>query len=96
MIIHIVMFEFKEQNKEQNILKAKELLENLINQIDQLKSIEVGLNFDTASRAMDLSIYTTFDTKEDLDIYATHPSHLKVVEFIKEVTSYSKVVDYIK
>ncbi len=94
MIKHIVMFEFKKENKEQNILKVKELLENLIDKIDGLKQMEVGINFDTAPRAMDLSIYTTFENKEDLNTYAVHLEHLKVVSFIKEVTEFSKVVDY--
>jgi hypothetical protein len=90
------MFEFKDENKENNIQKAIKLLKSLEEKIDILKSIEIGLNFDLAPRAMDLSIYTLFDTKDDLTNYATDPEHLKVVEFLKEVTSFSKVVDYIK
>jgi len=95
MIVHIVLLEFKEENKEKNILKIKELLENLENKIDVLNTMEVGINFDTASRAMDLSLYSTFDSKEDLAIYAGHEEHLKVVTVIKEVTLSSKVSDYI-
>ena len=90
------MFTFKEENKESNILKTKELLTALVSKIEPLLSIEVGINFDTADRAMDLSLYSTFASKEDLNTYATHPEHLKVVEFIKTVVSGSKVVDYIK
>ena len=37
---------------------------------------------------------STFDSKEDLQAYAVHPEHLKVVELIKRVTLESKVVDY--
>ena len=65
------------------------------NKIDVLNTMEVGINFDTAPRAMDLSLYSTFDSKEDLNTYAVHPEHLKVVEKIKEVTLSSKVSDYI-
>ncbi len=96
MIVHIVFLEFKEENKEQNIVRVKELLEGLISKIDELNSLEVGINFDQAPRAMDLALHTTFDTKEDIETYATHPEHLKVVEVIKEVTEFSKVVDYIQ
>ena len=95
MIVHIVLLEFKEENKENNILKIKELLENLENKIDVLNTMEVGINFDTASRAMDLSLYSTFDSKEDLARYAGHEEHLKVLSVIKEVTLSSKVCDYI-
>jgi len=95
MIVHIVMFKFKNENKEANIQETKELLNALVDLIPNLKSMEVGVNFTVTDRAFDLSLYSTFDTKEDLDIYALHPEHLKVVEFIKSVTLESKVVDYI-
>jgi hypothetical protein len=96
MVVHIVFLKFNEQNKKKNIYMVQKLLEALPNKIQELRSIEVGINFDEASRAMDLSLYTTFDSKKDLDAYAIHPEHLKVVNTIKEVTQYSKVVDYIK
>ncbi len=95
MIVHIVMFAFKEENKEQNIQKVKKLLEELPLKISELKSLEVGINFDTAPRAMDLSLHTAFATKEDLDSYAVNEEHQKVVTVIKEVTEFTKVVDYI-
>jgi len=58
--------------------------------------MEVGIDFNGSERAMDLSLISTFETKEGLDTYATHPAHLEVVDFIKEVTVASKVVDYEK
>ncbi len=95
MVKHIVMFEFKDEKRDENIKKAKEMLEDLINTVPTLKSIEVGVNFSKEDRAMDLSIITLFDNIEGLNEYATHPEHLKVVEFIKEVVNSSKVSDYI-
>jgi len=95
MIVHIVMFKFKDENKALNIAKVKNKLEKLESSIDVLKSIEVGINFTDSERAMDLSLYSTFESEADLKTYATHPEHLKVVELIREVTQESKVVDYI-
>lgn len=95
MIVHIVMFKFKDENKALNLAKVQAKLEKLEELIDGLKSMEVGINFTEADRAMDLSLYSTFETQADLKAYAVHPEHLKVVEFIKEVTIESKVVDYI-
>lgn len=95
MVVHIVMFKFKDENKALNIVKVKDKLENLEKSIDVLKTIEVGINFNESDRAMDLSLYSTFESEEDLKIYAVHEEHLKVVAFIKEVTTESKVVDYI-
>lgn len=95
MIVHIVMFKFKDENKESNIQETKRLLDALTPKIEELLFMEVGINFDTADRAFDLSLYSKFETKKDLDIYAVHPEHLKVLAFIKTVILESKVVDYI-
>ena len=94
MIVHIVMFQFKEENKKANMIQAKQMLENLMGAVPSLKSIDVGLNFSKEERAMDLSIITAFESEEDLEAYAVHPEHVKVVDFIKTVVEYSKVVDY--
>jgi hypothetical protein len=89
------MFKFQDENKALNLAKVKHRLEKLEEQIDVLKSMEVGMNFTDSPRAYDLSLYSTFDTRADLKIYAEHEEHLKVVELIKEVTVDSKVVDYV-
>jgi len=96
LIVHIVMFKFKEENKTENINKAKEMLNALTEKIEPLLSMEVGVDFSQTDRAFDLSLYSTFNTKDDLSTYATHPNHLEVVSFIKEVTEVSRVVDYVK
>jgi hypothetical protein len=94
MVVHIVTFKFKEENKKANIIQAKQMLENLMGAVPTLRSMDVGINFSPEERAMDLSIITAFESKEGLEAYAIHPEHLKVVDFIKTVVEYSKVVDY--
>ena len=96
MVVHIVMFKFKEEGKEQNIKSVKEMLEALEKSVPTLKSMEVGIDFSHKERAMDLSIITTFDDKAGLEAYAVHPEHLKAVAFIKSVVTESKVVDYLR
>ncbi len=96
MIVHIVMFTFKDEQKAENLEKTKRMLEALVEKIDSLNSMEVGIDFNASERAMDLSLISTFDTKEGLKEYAVHPAHLEVVAFIKAVTTMSKVVDYEK
>ncbi len=94
MITHIVMFKFKEDTTAENINKAKEHIESLIDTVPSLNSMEVGINFADEERAMDMSLISKFANKEALDEYAIHPAHLKVIEFIKSIAQYSKVVDY--
>ncbi len=96
MLVHIVMFQFKEENKEANLVRVKEMLEALPEKIETLKSMEVGIDISRSERSFDLVLISIFDDQAGLDIYAPHPAHQEVVSVIKEVTSLSKVVDYIK
>ncbi|MDD5158482.1 MAG: Dabb family protein [Sulfuricurvum sp.] len=96
MLVHIVMFQFKEENKEANMSRVKEMLEALPSKIETLKSMEVGIDISRSERSFDLALISTFDDQAGLDIYAPHSAHQEVVSFIKEVTTLSKVVDYIK
>lgn len=96
MLVHIVMFQFKEENKEGNLVQVKEMLESLPEKIGTLKSMEVGIDISRSERSFDLALISTFEDQEGLSFYATHPAHLEVVNVIKEVTLLSKVVDYIR
>jgi uncharacterized protein YaiE (UPF0345 family) len=93
MIKHIVFFKLSPQGLEQKdriIVK----LNNLKNEIDFIRGLEVGVNFADEARAFDLSLTVVLDSKEDLNRYATHPNHVPVVEFLKSLNTETKVVDY--
>ncbi len=94
MVVHIVMLKFKDEHKKANMIQVKQMLENLMGAIPSLKSMDVGFNFSKEERSMDMSLISSFSSKEDLEAYAVHPEHLKVIDFIKTVVEYSKVVDY--
>lgn len=96
MIVHIVLFRFKEENKERHMQEVSGLLNALPQLVPALRSMEVGVNFADNERAFDLSLIATFDNKIGLEQYAIHPEHIKVVEYIKGVVVESKVVDYVK
>jgi len=94
MVTHIVFFAFKPENKETNITKVKEQIWALQDDIETIKEMEIGINATDKERAMDMSLLTRFDDWDDLEYYAKHPKHLKVIEFIQGVVEYTKVVDY--
>lgn len=96
MLVHIVMFQFKEENKEENLAKVKAMLEALPSKIETLRSMEVGIDVSKSERSFDMVLVSAFDDQAGLDAYAPHPAHQEVVSVIKEVTSLSKVVDYIQ
>jgi hypothetical protein len=96
MLVHIVMFQFKDENKQENLLKVKAMLEALPQKIETLRNMEVGVDISRSERSFDLVLISTFDDQAGLDLYVPHPAHQEVVGIIKEVTSLSKVVDYIQ
>jgi len=96
MLVHIVMFQFKEENKQENLVRVKTMLEALPSKIETLRSMEVGIDISKSERSFDLVLTSTFDDQEGLNTYAPHPAHQEVVSVIKEVSTLSKVVDYIQ
>ena len=95
MLVHIVMFQFKEENKEANMAIIKTMLEALPSKIESLKKMEVGIDISRSERSFDMVLISHFEDQAGLDSYAPHPAHQEVVSVIKEVTVLSKVVDYL-
>lgn len=95
MIHHIVMWKLKEADKKENAKKIKKDLEALKNKVKELEYIQVNFNMDIASQNnFDVILDTKFKTFEDLTVYANHPDHVKVVNFIKTVIDQRVAIDY--
>jgi len=93
MIKHVVMWKFKEENKAENMEKAKELLLALPALIPELKKMEVHFDLTHSEMSMDFMLDTEFLSVEDMKIYANHPEHLKVSKFIRSVIESRVVLD---
>jgi len=94
MILHLVFFKFKEEDKESNMKKMKRDLEAL--KMDEIMKLEVGVNYNDTERAWDLSLITEFKDHADLDAYQNYPPHVAIKEFAAKVCMDSAVVDYEK
>ncbi len=100
MIKHIVMWKLKPvaegKTKQENAEIMKELLEGLPAKIEELDSAEVGINILTSDdeAICDVVLTTICKDAEALKVYAEHPDHQKVVQFIKKVVQERRVVDY--
>jgi len=98
MIKHIVFWKMKSEaegrNAQENasIMVAK--LTALKNLVPQVVEIDAGIDFNRSDAAWDVALYTTFQTRSDLDAYQVHPEHQKVVEFVRSVVASRCVVDY--
>lgn len=98
MINHVVLFKLKkyesESEKQNVIFSIEDALLGLSGKIDELKFIEVGVNYELASKSYDVCLITHFETVEQLDSYRIHPEHLKVAELIGKHAVERAAVDY--
>ncbi len=94
MIKHIVMWTFKDEATVEERLEMKRKLEALKGVVPTLLEIEVGMNVIDSDAAKDMVLYSEFRSVADLQAYANHPEHLKVVEFVKPLVRERAVVDY--
>lgn len=95
MVKHIVTFKFKGNDEErQNV--ARQFAEALIalpDQIEELKSIEVGIN-QNPKETWDLVLTATAETLEDVAKYSAHPAHVAAVQIIAPYKEDRACVDY--
>lgn len=95
MVGHVVFFKLK--NYPEGLKELKENITALKGKIKEIKDLEVGVDFSREDRSYDLVLYSSFDSKEDLETYAVHPEHLEVVNnYVKVYCDHTKIVDYEK
>ncbi|MBK3517857.1 Dabb family protein [Carboxylicivirga marina] len=97
MIKHIVLFKLKSfannEEKASKLIEIKECLLSLKDKVNELLSIEVGIN-SNPNENFDIALDTSFNSMEDLEKYAKHPDHLAVGKIIREVLEERSCVDY--
>ncbi len=91
---HIVMWKIKDENKEENAKKIKQLLEALKGKIDGIISMEVGINTGKADTSYDVVLVSEFESQKALDDYQVNPIHLEAAGFVRSVAVKRAVVDY--
>ena len=98
MINHVVLFKLKEyksdEEKKAALIEIKTSIEALIDKIETVKFIEVGLNHMLNSKSYDISLISHFINMEGLDAYRVHPEHLKVLDLINKHVVGRAAVDY--
>jgi hypothetical protein len=76
------------------IAEMKSLLEGLKGKIDELKYIEVGVNYELNSKSYDMVLISHFNSVEELDKYRVHPEHKKVLARFSELRLERAAVDF--
>jgi hypothetical protein len=95
MVKHIVSFKLKGSAEERLEVakKFKQALEALPEQIEVLKSIEVGLN-ENPAETWDLVLVAIVEKMEDVEVYAKHPAHVAAASIIANNKESRACVDF--
>ena len=93
MIRHIVMWKFKEDQRE-NMLVFRDRLLALRDKIPEIREMEVGININPSERSFDAVLVSVFDSMEALRSYSVNPLHVAVSDFCKTIRTQSASVDY--
>ncbi len=91
MITHVVCHKYTDREEAKKIAP---MLKGLVGKVPGLISMDVGADFMGSGRSYDLALVAKFETKEDLAVYANHPEHVKVKEYIHRVMESSISVDF--
>lgn len=92
MITHVVAWKLKDENKQENAKKMKEMLEALPEKISQIQFMQVGINENGGE--YDAMLLSKFHSYDDLKAYDVHPEHQKCRTFIRSVAENRIAVDF--
>lgn len=102
MIRHVVMWKLKDEaegaTKEKNAEKMKLILEGLKTSIEEIRSVEVGINIskddEETGSPHDVVLISDFESELDYKMYTRNKNHKKAVKFINSVIDERHFVDY--
>lgn len=95
MVKHVVMFKLSGTVAERReiAMRFKDALEALPEQIEVLRSIEVGIN-ENPAETWDVVLTAIVDTMADVDVYARHPAHVAAAGLLAGHKEARACVDY--
>jgi len=95
MLRHVVMLKFNEKGKAENsAAQIKDMLYGLLKTVEPLKKMEVGIS-DFDNNVFGLVLIADFDDEAGLNKYRSHPEHVKILNYMKEVVEEVAAVDYL-
>lgn len=98
MIKHIVVWKLKESadgfSKKENAERMKAEILKMKESVPVIKHIEAGINILDAEDSFDVVLLAEFENEKDLQTYQNHPGHVKFKEFIKNLRTEKRSIDY--
>lgn len=91
MITHIVLWKL---HRLQDVPAMQAQLASLAETVPGIQKLSVGVPASPEGPMAHISLYSEFQSWEDLETYKQHPAHLKVVDFIKPLVRERMASDY--
>lgn len=96
MIAHVVCLKMKPfangKPKAENICELTQKLEQLKNEIPQIRSLDVGVS--TRGGEYDIVLTELFENEQALNIYDASAPHIRIKEYIGKVCEKMTITDY--
>ena len=92
MVCHIVMWNLKEENKEENALAIKQALKALNGKIPGMHMLRVNRGYN--EKGFDLCLYSEFESREAVLAYRDHPLHVACQAIVHAAMTERVVCDY--
>ena len=80
MFRHCVLMKFRDDATEEQRRAVRDAIATLPDHIEQCRSYTVGLNAGDRPDNFDLAVVGDFDSKEDYEVYAAHPTHVEMIQ----------------
>lgn len=93
MITHVVLLKLKDDHRDAGDRLTQKMLA-LPPLIPQIKHFEVQPNIVESERNYDVILISKFDSLQTLKEYQQHPDHLVLLDYVRQVCSDLKVIDY--
>jgi len=94
MLIHVVCWKYKNEITDEVRRDHIAKLRSLPKVIDNIESFEVGADILHLERSFDTGLVAKFAGRAELDAYADHPEHQKVVALGKQIAERAISVDF--
>ena len=98
MLKHIVMWRFREsfggKTRRELMQEQKDALLALPDRIEWIRSMEVGEDVVHGEHSYDMALVSTFDSREDMLAYRSHPDHMVISRRMKDYVTDRVCIDY--
>ena len=94
MLKHVVLFKFKPEVKEADIVELEKRLAALPSAIREIQEYVFGRDVIRSERSYDFALVSGFADLKAMERYQKHPDHLPVLDLVKRICGAVLAVDF--